>query len=261
MTFRSDPHRLANVSLITMPSKKNRRAAQVPKEITITSGAPSILGVGSGRDDTRLPPTQADHVRARLRWVLARHFDDNRAALGRALGKALGKEKGLTGQAITQILNGVNAPGWPIVRGLASYLRLSLDAVLAPFVSPSVEQAILASKSGEPAEGPQDMGDLVLLHPAIEHARYPRLESAIAYYAYDRPAKWSRIVVAAARDGHFAAAGCEQWTPPEWATALDRLEQTIQQSQSAMVTPPKRIGPSTSVPPKKPHKRRDGATK
>lgn len=214
----------------------------MPTEITVTAEGSTMLDMSK----ESLPKPQAENFRARLRWALVHRFGNNKAEMGRALAKSSGRATAITGQAITQSLNATNGPGWPLVRGLSSYLGLKVDDVLAPFAESSLQGSIPASGGETPEGKAQDMGDLVVLPSAVEHARYPKLEIAVAFHAYDRPARWSRLVVGAAREGHFAGAGCESWTSPQWVEELDALEDVIRRSRPS--APDRPSSPATPLP-------------
>ena len=173
-----------------------------------------------------MPEENAKHVRAMLNRLLKTRFDGNMSALGKAIGT--------TGQAVSQILSGDNKPGWETAAGLRTYLGASWDGVLAGEADAGVESPVRGGAAAEgavptPSEGTiEHMGQMLQLRD-LPRARYPQLEYAIAYHAHDK-GRWSPIAIMSARQGQFAGAGCDEWTPPQWAEALDRLEHVVRQA-------------------------------
>jgi hypothetical protein len=257
VSVRARPHEDATVSLITMASKKNRHTVATTRRITITAEPTTLLGMGDQRGKGSFPKKKAENVRERIRWLLKHVFNNNRADLGRHL-KSEEREGGVTGQAITQVLNSTNSPGAPIILGLATYLGITESEVLAPFRPPIVEHGVRAIRRDHPEGQAPNMGDLVLLQAAIEGARYPKLENAIAFYGDDEPARWSRATVIAARDGYFEGENCKDWTPPRWAEHLDALEGTLRQAKSERLLKLPPTAPPPPMLPPAPAKEPDG---
>lgn len=198
------------------------------------------MAAKKGRES--MPHEQVQNVRRMMGRLLKDRFEDNKSEFGRAIGTS--------GQAISQILNGDNKPGWGTVAALRTYLRSTWDQVLAGeadagVMSPTLGGTMAESASLTPSEGTiEHMGQMLQLRD-LPRARYPQLEYAVAYHARD-VGRWSPLVIMAARQGQFEADSCGDWSPPQWAEALDHLENILRHNAISAMPAALPPAPTTS---------------
>jgi hypothetical protein len=227
-----------------MTRKRNRKPTETRAPITITAELETIDEPMAKRGRGSVSKRQAASVRALIEFLLKSRFNQNMSDLGRSIG--------VTGQAVSLVRNEFNQPGWPIVSGLATYLRVGESDVLAWSPESILEGTIrgeqaLTEGAFLPTEGNvEHMAELLRLRD-LPRATYPRLEFALGYYAHEQD-RWSPATLNAARAGQFERLGCRNWTPPQWTDALDRLE-TLLREQNLTAPPSPHPAPPQLPPP------------